>query len=92
MPRFTLPFIAAGAAALWGVAGTNLLPVDGRLLPMDRGAAQVLSILFGVGWMLSCFLREPVVRRLADAVIASRRAAVRAVTGPHRVIRPVRAR
>lgn len=91
MPRFAMPFIAVAAAALWGVAGTNLLPVDGRLLPMDRGAAQVLSVLFGIGWMLGCHLRDPLIRRLADGLVASRRA-VRAVTGPHRVIHPVRAR
>jgi hypothetical protein len=75
---------APSVAAIW-------LPVDGRLLPADRAAAVSFTVLAGTGWMLRRLLRDRVVRHLADAVVSSQRA-VRAVTGPHRVPRGVRAR
>lgn len=95
MPRFVMPFIAVAAAVLWCVAGTSLLPLNGRALPMVRDGAVTMSVLFGVGMMLRGPLRDQVVRRLADTVVSSRRAAKAAatrraaltVTAPLRIVR-----
>lgn len=91
-PRAAIAALAVAAAVLWGVAIAGIwLPVNERVLPPDRAAAVALTVLAGTGWMLRRLMRDPVVRHLADAVVASRRA-VRPATGPHRVPRGVHAR
>lgn len=85
MPKLTMVF-AVSAALLWAVAVAGIwLPVEDRLLSDDRAAAVALTILAWMPWMMDRIVRDRVVRKLADRVVASQRA-VRAVTGPHRTM------
>lgn len=76
------------ALALWGIVAAGVPLGHGRAVVSAAGAACL--VLGGVRWMLASLLRDPflrdrVVRRLADALIGDRRRALRQ-TRPLRVV------
>lgn len=96
MPKLSWAFIAA-AALLWGTVALSVwVHVDWQFLVLTGTAGAACFVLAGIAWMLgellteiaSGILRDRVVRRLADALIASRRAArPAATTVPLQVVR-----
>ena len=89
MRGLVIAFILA-IVILWGVAVAAIwLPVDSRLVRPDAAAAATLTVLAGFRFMLRRQLRDPVVRRLADTVVASQRSAL-AKTVPLQVVRSSR--